>query len=201
MGFFNSSRNKAWNELCEQVNGNFVKGGFWKGDWVEIRHSNWIIYLDTYTVSSGRSSHTYTRIRAPFIKKNDFYFKIYKKSILSNLGKALGMQDIQVGNEEFDNNYIIKGNDDYQVMQLFSNSKIRELISVQPSIELEIKNSEGIFGPTFNENEAELYFSEFGVLNEIYLLKNLYELFCCILDELELMGSVSGEAPSIQLYK
>jgi hypothetical protein len=200
MGFFGPSKNEVWKQLSEEINGDMVNGGFWKGNRVEGRHNNWIIYLDTYTVSTGKSSVTYTRMRAPFINNDNFYFKIYKSGFFSDVGKAFGMQDIEVGYEDFDRDYIIQGNYESLVIKLFSNPKIRELITYQPRIKLEIKKSEGFFGPTFIENENELYFLVTGVIKDIYLLKKLFELFSEVLDELELIGSVSGEAPSVQLY-
>ena len=68
------------------------------------------------------------------------------------------MQDIEVGEPEFDEAFIIKGNDESRVVSLFSNSKIRQLIQAQPKIRLEVKDSEGWFGPKFPENVDELHF-------------------------------------------
>lgn len=200
MGFFGPSKKEVWRQLSEEINGDMVDGGFWKGNRVEGRHNNWIIYLDTYTVSTGKSSITYTRMRAPFINKDNFFFKIYNSGFFSDVGKALGMQDIEVGYEDFDRDYVIQGNDENLVNKLFSNPEIRELITYQPRIKLEIKKSEGIFGPAFTENEGELYFLVTGVMKDIDLLKKLFELFSNVLDELELIGSASGEAPHVQLY-
>lgn len=199
MGLFGPSKNEVWRQLSEEISADLVEGGFWWGSRVEAKHNNWTIYLDTYTQSSGKSSTTYTRMRAPFVDNNGFNFKIYKNGFFSDLGKALGMQDIEVGFEEFDENYIIQGNDEGTVVRVFSNAKIRELIERQPQVRLEIKKSEGIFGPTFKENESELYFLAYGVLKDLELLKGLFELFSEVLEELELMGSASSEAPEVRL--
>lgn len=200
MGLFGPSKNEVWRQLSEEINGDLIEGGFWKGNRVEGRHNNWIIYLDTYTVSTGKSSVTYTRMRAPFINKDDFFFRIYKSGIFSDMGKALGMQDIIVGYEDFDRDYIIQGNHEELVIKLFANPRIRELITYQPRIKLEIKKNEGFFGPSFLENESELYFLVAGVLKDIDLLKSLFELFSEVLEELELIGSASSDSPSVKLY-
>jgi len=200
MGLFGPSKNEVWKQLCEEINADLVEGGFWKGNRVEAKHNNWMLYLDTYTVSTGKSSVTYTRMRAPFINSNSFFFKIYKSGLFSDIGKVFGMQDIEVGYEEFDNNYIIQGNQEDLVVKLFSNPKIRDLITVQPRISLEIKNDEGFWGPKFNDNESELYFVVVGVIKELSLLKSLFELFSEVLEELELNGSASNEVTDVQLY-
>lgn len=84
--------------------------------------------------------------------------------------------------------------------RLNSNTRIRELITYQPRIKLEIKKNEGFFGPSFLENESELYFLVAGVIKDIDLLKSLFELFSEVLEELELIGSASGDSPSVKLY-
>lgn len=200
MGLFGPSKNEVWQQLSQEINVDLVNGGFWRGNRVEGKHNNWVIYLDTYTVSTGKSSVTYTRMRAPFINKEHFYFKIYKNGLFSDIGKVFGVQDIEVGYEDFDKDYIIQGNRERDVVKLFSNEKIRELITQQPRIRLEIKESEGFFGPKFHEDESELYFLVTGVLKDIDLLKGLFDLFSEVLEELELIGSASGESPRVQLY-
>lgn len=57
---------------------------------------------------------------------DSFYFKIYRKGLFSDLGKLLGMQDISVGYSEFDEDFIIKGNDEEKLTRLFSNEKIED---------------------------------------------------------------------------
>lgn len=200
MGLFGMSKKEVWNQLSNEINADMVDGGFWKGNRVEARHNQWTIYLDTHTVSTGKSTITYTRMRAPFVDKDGFNFKIYKKGMFSDIGKMFGMQDIEVGFEEFDANYIIQGNDEYLVKKLFSNYRIRQLIQEQPKIRLEIKKSEGIFGPTFSEEERELHFLVVGVIKNIELLKSLFELFSETLEELKLMGSASDYPPNVELY-
>jgi len=187
MGLFGPSKKEVWEQLCKEIQGDFIEGSLWKGSRVEVKHNNWLIYLDTYTVSTGKSSTTYTRMRAPFIDKEAFNFTIYKKGIFSDIGKAFGMQDIEVGYDVFDESYIIKGNNEELVKKLFSNYKIRSLIESQPRIRLEIKKS-------------ELYFLVVGVIKDIELLKGLFELFSEVLEELELIGSAGNEKPNVELY-
>ena len=127
--------------------------------------------LDTYTVSSGHCHVTFTRMRAPYVNPEGFRFTIYRKGFFSDLGKLLGMQDIEVGDPEFDEAFIIKGNDEDRVRVLFANPKIRQMIQDQPKIRLEVKDSEGWFGPKFPENVDELHFQVVGVIKDVERLK------------------------------
>ena len=200
MGIFGRSRKEVWKQLSEEINANYIESSFFKGPRIELKHNNWTIYLDTYTVSTGKSSITYTRMRAPFIIQKKFLFKVYRKGVFSNIGKALGMQDIEIGYDYFDNDYIIKGNDEILLRRLFQNHNMRNLIEKQSRILLEIKDNEGRFGPKFNDNESELFFIVVGVIKDKDRLKNLFDLFVKVINELESMGITLNEKPKVKLY-
>jgi len=141
MALFGTSRKEVWKQLSEEISASYIEGGYFKDPRIEYKHNIWTIYLDTYTVSTGKSNITYTRMRAPFINTKKLFFKLYRKGVFSNIGKALGMQDIEIGYDYFDNDYIIKGNDEILLRRLFQNHKIRNYIEKQSRILLEIKDN------------------------------------------------------------
>lgn len=196
-----TSRIEVWRQLSEEINAHYIEGGFFKGPRIEYKHNIWTIHLDTYTVSTGKSHITYTRMRVPFINPKKFLFKIYKKGVFSNIGKALGMQDVEIGYDYFDTDYIIKGNDERIIRRFFQNHGIRGLIEKQSRILLEIKENEGRFGPKFKENESELYFVSVGVIKDKERLKNLFDLFVKIINEFEIIGITIHQTPEVKLYK
>jgi hypothetical protein len=181
------------------MGGEFIDGGFWKGDKVIARVKDWIVTMDTYTVSTGKSSTTYTRIRAPYVNKDNFRFTIYRENVFGKIGKLFGMQDIQVGYPEFDKRYIIKGNIDYKVQMLFANPRIRELILFQPNIHFQIKDDDGWFGTSFPEGVDELYFQVVGVIKDIERLRSLFLLFSETLNHLCHLGSAYENSSSLSL--
>src|SRR4051812_21199842 len=136
MGWFGPSKEEVWQQLCQELGAEFVEGGFWKGKKVQAHVGPWTITLDSHTESSGESSVTYTRIRAPYVNPEGFRFTIYRKGFFSELGKLLGMQDIEVGDPEFDEAFIVKGTDEPGVVTLFSDREIRRMIQAQPKIRL-----------------------------------------------------------------
>ena len=102
MGWFGPSKDEVWRQLSEDIGAEFIEGGFCKGSKVQAHVGPWTVTLDTHTDSSGESSTTYTRMRAPYVNPEGFRFTIYRKGLFSELGKLLGMQDIEVGDFEFD---------------------------------------------------------------------------------------------------
>lgn len=197
MGLFGPSKSEVWQQLAGEIQADYVTKGFWGGDRVEAHVDNWIVVLDTYTVSTGKSSVTYTRMRAPFVNLDSFYFKIYRSGMFSELGKLLGMEDINIGYDEFDEDFVIKSNSEEKVRKLFSKERIRALIQDQPRINLEIKDDEGFFKAHFPEGVDELYFMVTGVIKDIERLKELYELFGEVLRELCNVGLAGTEEPGI----
>jgi hypothetical protein len=157
--------------------------------------------LDTYTVSTGKSSITYTRMRAPYVNPEGFQFKIYREGLFGSLGKLLGMQDVTVGYPEFDEAFIIKGNNEPQLRKLFANPKIRELVSAQPNISFCVKDGESGFwgGGNFPPDVNELYFQVAGVIKDLDRLRILYELFSETLDELCNIGAAYKDKPNVTL--
>ena len=107
--WFGPSKTEVWRQLSEAIGGRFVEGGFCKGDKVEATHAEWIVTLDTFAVSTGKVTIVYTRMRAPYVNPNGFRFNIYRRSVFSDVAKRFGMQDIEIGEEEFDRDFIVKG--------------------------------------------------------------------------------------------
>ena len=199
MGWFGPSKDEVWRQLSEEIGAEFVEGGFWKGSKVQAHVGPWTVTLDTYTDRRRESHVTYTRMRAPYVNPEGFRFTIYRKGFFSDLGKLLGMQDIEVGDPEFDEAFIIKGNDERQVRDLFSDPKIRQMIQDQPKIRLEVKDSEGWFGPKFPEDVDELHFQVVGVIKDVERLKALFDLFAAVLDQLCRIGSAYKQEPGVEL--
>lgn len=196
---FGPSQEEIWSQFANEIGADFINEGFWKAKKVVARFENWVVTLDTYTQSTGKTSTTYTRIRAPYVNKDGFNFKTYKSGWFSEIGKTLGMQDVEIGYPEFDEKFIIKGNDESKLRELFSSDKIRELISSQENIYLEVKDDEGWFGTDFPEGVDELYFQTMGVIKDIERLKSLYVLFALVLNKLCIIGSAYEEGPEIIL--
>ena len=194
---FGSSKEQIWAELTRQLGGSLQPGTLLKSDKITVNFQQWAITLDTYTQTSGNTYTTYTRIMAPYVNKDGFKFRIYRKSFFSKIGKILGMQDVEVGYSQFDEDFIIKGNNHRQLVKLFANDNIRNLITRQPKIYFEIKKDTRFFFKKYPENVDILYFEAVGVIDDMELLKELFDLFAEVLDHLCLIGSAYEGKPQL----
>lgn len=196
---FGPSKDEIWSQLSQEIGADYQKGGFFTSGKVIITYKQWEITLDTYTVSDGKTSHTYTRLRAPYVNQDGFRFNIYRKSVFSGLGKLLGMQDIEIGDAFFDEEFIIQGTPEEQVRRLLQNADICQRIQNQPNIHFQVKDDEGWFRKKFPEGVDELYFQTSGVIKDQQRLKDLFDLFSVVLDELCRMGSAYENEPGVSL--
>ena len=196
---FGPSRKEIWHQLNEQMHGQFVDGGMWKGDKVLVEHGDWTLTLDTYVVSTGKTAVVFTRMRAPFVNPSGFRFNIYRKSAFSGIGKFFRMQDIEVGDPQFDADFIVKSSDESRVRQLLGNERIRELLTKQKNVSFSVKDDEGWFGTKFPDGVDELNFAVVGIIKDVDRLKWLYDLFAETLDELCRIGAAVDTPPGVKL--
>jgi hypothetical protein len=138
-------------------------------------------------------------MRAPFVDPEGFRFTVYRKGIFSDIGKWFGMQDLEIGDEAFDRDFILKSDQEPKLRELLGSTRIRELIGQQPQIYFAVKDDEGFFRSSFPEGVDELYFQVVGIVKDVERLKLLYELFAETLDQLCRIGAANENPPNVSL--
>ncbi len=92
----------------------------------EITWVNFLIYpsliipcgdlkLIVSTFPGGKNAPPSTSVSCKFSLNQDYHLNIYPEVLLAKLGKTLGMKDLQSGNPEFDEAFIIQGGDETMV--------------------------------------------------------------------------------------
>ena len=196
---FGPSKEEIWSQLSKEIGAEYQERGFFKEGKVVLSHREWEITLDTYSVNTGKVTIVYTRMRAPYVNRDGFRFNIYRKSAFSWLGKLFGVKDIEVGESFFDEEFIIQGEPEILVRSLLNNSRIRQLIQDQKNIHFQVKDDDGWFKSKFSEGVDELYFEVADIIKDKQRLKNLFDLFTLVLDELCRLGSAYETDPNVEL--
>jgi hypothetical protein len=196
---FGPSKEEIWSQLSQEIGADYEEGGFFKNGRVVLSHRQWQITLDTHVVHTGKTTVVYTRMRAPYVNKDGFRFNIYRKNIFTGIGNLFGLQDLEVGDPFFDDEFIIQGEPEHLVSALLANSEIRRLIQSQPNIHFQIRDDEGLFKKSFPEGVDELHFEVVGIIKDRERLKNLFDLFAAVLDQLCRLGSAYEKDPGIKL--
>ena len=196
---FGPSQGEVWGQLAGKIGGRLEDGGFWGDCRVTVDVGEWTVTLDTYRQSSGKHSHTHTRLRAPYVNPGGFRFLVRRRQLFDGLGKLLGGQDIDVGHAGFDEDFVIQGNDEAMVRRLFANPRLRELLRAQPDVSFEVREDEGWFGAKFPDGVDELCFTCFGLVTDHERLKGLFDLFAETLHTLCHVGAAYEDDPGLRL--
>lgn len=140
MGLFgDKSGRDAWDEVAEAVGGTVAgRGDMWGGGprvKAPVDGGPWTVVLDTQTVivmvGKVPVPISYARACAPFLSRDGVRFSLSRANPFTGLGKMFGMQDIEVGDAEFDRAFVIQGNNAEQVLRLLNGApgaKLRNLL-------------------------------------------------------------------------
>ena len=88
-----------------------VRFGFEPTPTVEGQHRDRLVRFFTYTTGSRKSRMTWSAVSAALTSPRTFTLELCPENFITRLVTASGMQDIQVGNPEFDRAFIVRSND------------------------------------------------------------------------------------------
>ena len=101
------------------------------------------------------------------------------------------MQDVKIGDAVFDDEFIVKGNDEDKVRAFFASPRLRKLAQTQSYVWLQIREGEkpGI-DTLFGECNVELHnMLRYDQVEDLTGLKSMFEMFGEALRQLRRIGS------------
>lgn len=199
-GLFGPTIAEAWSALAQQTGAEFQDGNFFLAPVVVYDHQQWQMRLDTFTVSTGKSSTTYTRLRAPYMAQDDLIFKLMRKGFFGKIGDLLGMQDIRTGDSSFDDEFTVKGNNEVIIRELL-NEEVKYQLGRHTQIHLENKQKKRDFKQALPEAVRILYYQQTGIQKDVEQLVAMFDLLAVTLDRLVAIGSASPESPGISVRR
>ncbi len=84
----------------------------------------------TYHTEGGKNEIPYTDIIMTLDKPIDFKLKIIQEGLFAKVGKVFGMQDIQTGDMEFDSKYIVKSDNESEMLRLLTPNLKRLIVEM-----------------------------------------------------------------------
>jgi hypothetical protein len=192
-------RDDVWQQLAAHVGGRFERIGVWQSPLVRLQHRSWTVVLDLWKHESVRQRGGFysIRMRSQFLNRDGFWFTVYPEGVISAARKWLGMQDVVVGHEAFDGEFIIQGSDGAKLQALFDNPTIRFALEGQPTVHFSIADSEHSYWGV-PEGIDELCLTSSEDIPELASLRLLFELFSATLDELCRLGTIAVEDPLVR---
>jgi hypothetical protein len=128
-------------------------------------------------------------MKCDYISLDNFEFRMYEENVLSSISKAIGLQDIQIGDSEFDNKFMLKGSSEPRVKELLASAILKEQILLISEFHLNIRSYTTWF-PKNEDNAWEIYYEEHGRLKDKKRITQLFTVFCLFIDRLEEIKSV-----------
>ena len=154
--FVLAARRQAWSQLADRAGLTFEPGNFFgSGLSVSGVYLGHQLTLSTFTRSSGKSSTTYTRVVLFMNQQANLDLSLYTEGVFSKVGKMLGMQDIQTGDEALDQRYVIKGQPENLVVSILQSYDLHQKLVEAPSLNIQVKGQEIVYekrGVEQNEN-------------------------------------------------
>lgn len=189
---FGPSRDEVWGKLATELEGRHTPGGWFTGSKVEVDVGPWTVTLDTFVVRTGKSSKTYTRLRAPYENPGGFRFNVSPENFLSGIGRFFGMQDLEIGVPEFDADWVVQGTDHARLRNLFADPEIRSLLGAAGGVSFRVRGDEGWFSRRHPEGIDMLELTTRGVVKDEARLKLFFALFAATLDRLVEVGDATS---------
>jgi hypothetical protein len=210
---------EVWRQVADEIGGTYLPTSMIKVKNSAITHSpygalmyrvrGWVITLDA---SYNRKINTFTIfMKAPILNREGLRFSIYPRTLFGSIGRLLGVQDIEVGDAEFDSEYLIKGSDEEKVKALLASERIRQLMRSSNEVNLSVRGGEAEGGSLLTGVMDYLYWeliekgsvTEGGfptreihhdsIARDPRQVKSLFELFEETLGRLHSMGCI-GDA-------
>ncbi len=197
--WFGLDYEESWKAIAAEMEGRYRAGSWGTGSRVDVDVGDWTFTLDIYVVSTGKTSQTYTRLRAPYVNATGFRFKLFRQGFFAKIGKAFGMQDVVIGVPEFDETWVVQGNDESRLRAIFETPGLRSLLAGAGDVSFSVQDDEGWFGKKFPEGADELVLTTHGAVSDLARLRVFFALFAETLERLVDTGDASARPPGVEI--
>ena len=186
----------VWRHFADQKGGQVIEGATGL-DGIVIPAGDGSTVLITPFVHHGKKRSKGTTVMTAFHPADDFVFSIQTEKLSDQVGKAFGMQDVQVQDAEFDGKFLIQGNDDARIQRLFENVYLKDAILLQPPTQLRIEHDSSHFDPewTVRGGSHVLVYRYDHLMEKIDQLQTAFDVVTTTLVQLAVLGAVSGKVP------
>ena len=112
-------REEALAIVAQRLGGTLTPGTFWQQPKITFEYKSYAANIEYYS-TGGKHPTLYTRLFFHFQRTPPLNVRVYPERLFSKIGKFLGGQDIQLGDENFDDKFMIKGSDAARVKDFLS---------------------------------------------------------------------------------
>lgn len=185
---------EAWQEVARRLDGEVQLDRKEKPRRVTFPHDRWAIVLDSYTVSTGSSTATYTRVRALYEARSEFRLKVTRRNPFHALAPLFGVRGVPMGYGRFDRQFFVRSGGPDLAKSLLRGSGVGQRLLAHPSVSLAVTRPGKRIRKLVGESVGEVQLQKGGVVKEVALLSEMVTLCRDVLDHLLRLG-VATDAP------
>ena len=200
---WNAPRNREmWKLLAEKIGGELIEGDSWKEEKVILNHRNCVFILDT-VLRGGKHKYFENRIKCIFVSTHKFTLKIFLENAFTHAGKIFGINDIELNDSKFDNEFFIKSNDREKSINFLDSPELQKIYfaatkNLDLMVSIEIKNSEPFLSfRSHPHNSSLIIIKANSEITEIDRLISWFNLCKLTLDRLIEIGEAEDVIPNI----
>ncbi len=185
---------EAWESFAASREGRVVRNKRDKPARIDLPHEEWTLSLDTYVVSTGNSSQTFTRVRCPYAAASDFRCKVRKSHPFAFIGRLFGLRDLSMGRGEFDRRFLVYSDSEGQARSFLLGTRVEQLLLMEPKIRLDVKPLERKHRKRVGDGIRQVVVWTGGDVREGEKLAHMVDLCAAVVDQLARLG-VAAEEP------
>lgn len=147
-----------------------------------ITQGKWpiLVFIDIDLGGGFQSGISTTSISARLSKDPGFRFAIHRERIIDELGKLLGMQDVEIGFDAFDEKMIIKTDNEQRTHDTFADRTTRKTFNTLSNFSFHTDK--------VSNDEGETHYLEFSIdegLVDPVKLRAIYMAFSDVLEKID----------------
>lgn len=186
-------RREAYRQVAALLDGELHEGKRASRDRVLVQRGPWRVWLDTYTVSTGQVSVTYTRVRAHFRGRRDLRVTVRRRTWFDRLAARFGFGKPFRGNPRLNDRYVVKGRPETRASSLLVAPGLTDAILAVPSLRLEVKQASRKLRKRHGDDVGEVLSQTTGVITDVERLAGMIRAVGQTLDALERTGEANRE--------
>lgn len=130
-----------------------------------------------------------------FSPRENFVFSIRSEKGMDQLGKMMGLQDIQMGDQEFDERFLIQGSDPGKVVHIFAEMDLRDLLMGQNTAELRLVHETDHLPTELKvpKGRNAVIYGHYDRIDKFEQLEAIFEILTSVVHRLGAIPAIAGE--------
>lgn len=186
------TKRQRWLEAADRLGGRLSQARRSAKDVIEVDAGRGTITVDTYVVSNGSVSVTYTRARSYAGGWRGMRLLVRPQNWFDRIVARLGYREAPPLARDLLERFVVRGKPPSRVPSLFADRVLADALLEYPSVRLEVKRPSRRSRRKHGEGVAEVRCRATGVVTDVPQLVGMVEIVDATLEALVRIGEADG---------